>query len=339
MSQYKILVLTDHKTHSSAESIYSLLWEMSQNTACEDVVVMSRAKDENSNFFEGSVETKPLGKSVDENYQYENFNWWYDRDFRIDIGNYDVVFLRLDRPVSNHFLDFISDTFHEKYIINDSSGIKETSSKDFLLRFPDLCPEMKLCQQLSEVEDFASRFPIVLKPLCNYGGKGLIRLDSNRAFLENEEVALSDGYRAIEEALKSHKTMLAMRFLPKVAEGDKRIVVVNGTILGSILRIPTQGSWLCNLSQGGTVRAAEIEEDEIKMVETIDPEMKARGIVIYGFDTLIDKDRRVLTEINTLNVGGLIQIARHTQKPIIKMASDLIWEYIKNLDSETQQVL
>ncbi len=88
-------------------------------------------------------------------------------------------------------------------------------------------------------------------------------------------------------------------------------------------------SWLCNVAMGGSSNIAEVDVDEQKIIRVIDPVLSKMGIVMYGVDTLVGDDgKRVLSEINTTSIGGLPQIARLMKKPLVKEATDLIWNYI-----------
>jgi glutathione synthase len=121
---------------------------------------------------------------------------------------------------------------------------------------------------------------------------------------------------------------LAMKFLKNVAKGDKRLIVVDGEIMAASLRLPVTGSWLCNVAQGGYSVKSQAENSEIEIVKAIDPLLKSHGILIYGVDTLVDNTgKRVLSEINTLSIGGFPQSQSQTGKPIINLTLDKIFEY------------
>ena len=119
-----------------------------------------------------------------------------------------------------------------------------------------------------------------------------------------------------------------VKYLKNVTQGDKRIIVVNGKIMGASLRLPPEGSWICNASMGGSSYAAEVDKDEENIISVINPVLSKMGIVMYGIDTLVnDERRRVLSEINTTSIGGLPQIAGFRKKPVVEEAIDLIWKY------------
>ena len=110
-----------------------------------------------------------------------------------------------------------------------------------------------------------------------------------------------------------------MRYLKNVSQGDRRILIVGGEILGASLRLPRQGSWLCNVSQGGKLVANTPIDEEHKIIEMISPNLLDKGILLFGADTLVnDEGERVLSEINTISIGGFPQAETLTRKPEIK---------------------
>ena len=133
---------------------------------------------------------------------------------------------------------------------------------------------------------------------------------------------------------------LGVKYLKNVSEGDKRIVVVNGKIIGASLRLPANGSWLCNVAQGGRSVSAEVTEAERKIVERVNVFLSRMGIAMYGVDTLVDDDgRRVLSELNTTSIGGVPQIARQTGLPLVDETVDQIIEFIKEKIDEPKRAV
>lgn len=328
--QYRMLVITDHLTHKEGESIYPLLRTMAKNPACSSIEVASRGNLKNQGFFSRHDSTKVVSSLVDDNFTYQdNGEQFTNASLESDIKDFDVLFLRIDRPVTNSFLDFLITHVPQDKIINKPLGIKQTGSKEFLLNFRDICPPIRLCQNIDEILDLYHNFPIVLKPLESYGGKGILRIIDNIVWEKDKHYPLNEYKAIIQKNLETNGNYLAMKYLKNVSQGDKRLIVVNGKIMGATLRLPKEGSWICNLSMGGVSSFAEPDEQEIKIAETISPSIVEKGVVIFGFDTLVDDDgNRVLSEINTLNVGGLLQAEMHSGKPVIQESSNLIWSYI-----------
>ena len=324
-----MIVLTDHTTHAMQESIYPLLKTMSMNTRCESINVVSRGNPNNDDFFYNYSSTEVYSVRVTNNFIYSLEGDQYIKNTqRNSINDFDILFLRLDMPVKNSFFKFLVNNYNENNIINNPSGIMYTGDKDFLLNFKSICPTMQLCKNIEDILLFKKYFPIVLKPIHSYGGKGMIKIDNDTLWYENVKHQFSDFLPELASNLNKYN-YLAMEYLQRVSEGDKRIIIVNGKIMGATLRYPKDGSWICNLSMGGSSHFAEPDDDERRIAETISPKILQHGVVIYGFDTLVGNNgRRLLSEINTHNVGGLLEAELHSKKPIVQETSDLIWNYI-----------
>lgn len=324
----RLLVLTDHSNHSDSNSLYVLMQHMKKNPKCGNIDVASRGNSINDGFFHGMSSEKLYARRIGNKFRFraEN-NMLESKLFEVDLKEYDFVFLRLPRPISDTFLLWISDLFRDIPIINKPEGIINTSNKEYLLNFPDLCPPMKLCKSIEEVMEFSKQFPIVLKPLREYGGKGLLKISGDTLNDGKDNHDTTTYLKTIEKELREDG-YLAMEFMNKVVEGDKRILVVGGRIMASSLRLPVEGSWLCNVAQGGTSVAATADKSEEELIAAIAPKMKAEGILIYGVDTLMGNDgKRILSEINTLSIGGFQNAQEQTGIPIIHITIHKMIEY------------
>ena len=327
MRKFKMLVLTDHSNHSKENSLYALVQALRRHPSCGQIDIASRGNEINQFFFKKMISKGLFVSKADEKFKfYANGQALTDRLRREAIGNYDVVFLRLPPPLSSEFLGFLTQEFPQQLIINAPLGIYETGSKEFLLNFPNLCPPMQLCKSLEAVEDFKNQFPIVLKPFRDYGGRGIIRIDGDTVWDGQQKLSFTEFAKAMAGKPLNY---LGVKFLKNVGQGDKRIIVVDGRIMGASLRLPAKDSWLCNVAAGGSSHAAEVEPEEIAIVETINPILSKMGIIMYGVDTLVgDEGKRVLSEINTTSIGGLPQLAKQQNKPIVEQTADIIWQYV-----------
>jgi len=325
---YRILVLTDHSGHSDQNSIYAILSQLICHPRCQSVDIASRGLKENALFFDGMQRSALLVNKVTTDFKFSTSGEHYKSKLRkVKHLDYDIVLMRMPRPLSDDFLRWVEEVFSHTIMINKPSGIIVTSNKKYLLNFPELCPRTRLCRSKDDVLEEISKYPIVLKPLREYGGRGLLKIDGD---------TLDDGMNEYEtdlylDAVQDHlekEGMLSMRYLKNVSQGDKRILVVGGEILATSLRLPSKGSWLCNVAQGGRSVSAEVTPEEIEIIESINPDLKRHGILIYGADTLVDDDgRRVLSEVNTLSIGGFPQAEAQTGKPIIQSLLNKIFEY------------
>jgi len=301
---------------------------MQKNPNCDYIDVASRGNVINDEFFYGMSSDRLYARRVGPNFRYKAEKSMLESKLTlVDITQYDLVFLRLPRPVSDSFLLWLSDIFQGIPIINKPEGIINTSNKKFLLNFPELCPPMQLCRSIDEVRSFAKQFPIVLKPLREYGGKGLLKINGDICNDGKEDHDTATYLQTIETELQEDG-YLAMEFMKNVTEGDKRILVVGGRIMASSLRLPAKDTWLCNVAQGGTSVESTVDLHEERMIAAIAPKMEEEGILIYGVDTLMGNDgNRILSEINTLSIGGFQNAQEQTGIPIIHMTIHKMIEY------------
>ncbi len=239
----------------------------------------------------------------------------------------DVVFLRIPHPVPPHWFDALRAGFGDKPIYNQPEGIAATASKAWLLNVPQLCAPMQLCPNPQSLLAWAyannRQIPrdLVLKPLEGYGGRGIIRVLAGQVDLPEGPLPLAQW----PQHPLAQQPYLAMDYLPAVHEGDKRIVVIDGQVVGAILRIPPQGQWLCNIAQGGRAEPTDIAESEHEILQQLDPHMRRLGIVMYGVDTLVGHDgRRVLSEVNTMSVGGLLDLPSIFGRSAAEYAAELL---------------
>ena len=328
MKTYKVLVLTDHRGHSIQNSIYSLLTEMNNHPQCQHIDVASRGIVENNAFFQYMKAEAIHGVRVDSNFSFTEDGIYFSEGLiKLKLCEYDIIFMRLPRPITDEWLLWLEAIKNQAIIVNKPSGIIKTSNKEYLLNIPEVCPILRKINTIQDVIDFSSLHPIVLKPLREYGGKGVVKVVGNKIYDGNVEHDRDTFLKSIEETINIDG-YIGMKYLKNVTQGDKRILVVGGEIMAASLRLPAEGSWLCNVSQGGKSIAAEIANEEHEIIKSISPQLFKEGILIYGADTLVDDDgKRVLSEINTLSIGGFPQAQEQSGRPIIKQTIDKIFEY------------
>ncbi len=308
------LVLTDHSGHSAQNSVYSLVNTLCRDQRCQSVAIATRGNPQNRQFFRGAGAQVQGFRVKDELVYREDGSQFGGNLQPLELSQYDVIWLRLPHPVPQAFFDCITQVTAGTgtLIVNDPAGITETGDKSFLLHFQEWTPPIELVHTAEEAQFFAEQFPLVLKPLRAYGGRGIRRVD------RPEDAATVDFT----------EPYLAMKFLKNVSQGDKRILVVNGKILAASLRIPAPGQWLCNVAQGGKSIGAEIAPEEQAMIEALAPELLRRGICFCGVDTLVNDDgKRVLSEINTLSIGGFPQAEAQSGRPILQQTIDELFHY------------
>ncbi len=324
MNKYKVLILTDHKEHTQENSLYDLASKLLMHDKTFSVDVSSRAVTKNDGFFNKKLDSLIFATSVNSDFAFSKKEHPLNGGLRaIEESQYDLVWLRLPPPLDKQFLDYLSLRFQNRFIINSPRGIHLTGTKEFLLNFQSVCPPLKICRHINDIIEFKEKFPIVLKPFRAYGGAGIVRIENETVWIGNRKVSFSEFQNQYDNT-----EYLGVKFLKNVDKGDKRIIVVNGKILGASLRLPARDSWICNVAMGGSSHKAVITNEEYEIIEAINPRLIEMGIVMYGVDTLVGDDgKRVLSELNTTSIGGLPQIAKMNKEPLVEKAIDLIWDY------------
>jgi glutathione synthase len=174
-----------------------------------------------------------------------------------------------------------------------------------------------------------------VKKNSSYGGKGVSRIWNNASvwLLEHsngEKRSFSTPELLLETLFSEDSDPYEfVRFLKNVTHGDKRVIVVDGKILGGYLRCSSTGGWIQNITAGGTAHAAEVSEHEENVVAATWPEYACRGVRTLGYDFLLDDDGLtwILSEINAGNIGGYGRLEQLSGKPIY----DQLFECLSNV--------
>ncbi len=325
----KILVFTDSRQHNEENSLYPFLNEFLSRDEVQEVLVACPSCENNSDFFLGVKRSKVWAHSIGADFEFEKRSLLAVDVDLVDRSSIDFVWMRLPPPLNPSLLDLISDNFVESLILNNPKTILSTGSKEYLLNFPELTAPHWLCDSEDDVRRIITAHEIVLKPLSGYGGQGVIRVSQDGAIIDGQNYDLEVG---LNMAFAKMDRYIAVKFLQNVSEGDKRIIVINGEVYGASLRVPKDGHWLCNVSQGGTAIFADITPEEQHMVKVVDEHLSAAGIFMYGIDTLVgDHGKRVLSEINTASIGGLPQMAKFSGLNLLERAVSSFLAYYRTV--------
>ncbi len=221
----------------------------------------------------------------------------------LDLGrDVDVVLMRQDPPfdlsyiTATHLLERIQG---ETLVANDPASVRNAPEKLFVLDYAHFMPPTMITRSLGATRKFlAEHGDIVIKPLHGNGGKAVFRVPADGSNLG-----------ALVEMFQQAwiEPFMVQPFLPDVALGDKRIVLVDGEVAGAINRRPGEGEFRSNLAVGGSAEASELTEREKEICTVLGPELKARGLVFVGIDVIGGK---WLTEINVTSPTGIMAIDR-----------------------------
>lgn len=236
----------------------------------------------------------------------------------IDLGrDMDVVLMRQDPPfdlgyiTATHLLERIQG---ETLVVNDPAAVRNAPEKVWVLDFARFMPPTMVTRSLGAARKFlANHGEIVLKPLHGNAGKAVFKIERGGANLSALMELFNATYR---------EPHVLQAFLPEVAEGDKRIVLVEGEVAGAINRRPGTGEIRSNLAAGGTAEASELTDTEREICEALGPELKRRGLLFVGIDVI---GGRWLTEINVTSPTGIVAIDKFNGTD----TAALIWQAIE----------
>ena len=237
-------------------------------------------------------------------------------DIEVDLADWDVVWLRQDPPfdmgyiTSTHLLDLVHPG---TLVVNDPFWVRNYPEKLLVLQFPGLIPPTTIARELAVLKSFKDAHgDIILKPLYGNGGAGVFRLGPDDRNLSS----LHEMFTGI-----NREPLIAQKFLADVSSGDKRIILVDGTPVGAINRIPQPGETRSNMHVGGTAVKDTLTARDIEICAAIGPILRDKGQVFVGIDVIGDW----LTEINVTSPTGIQELERFDDTNVAK----LIWEAIE----------
>ncbi len=219
----------------------------------------------------------------------------------VNMDTMDCVWVRTDPPLNRRYLyttlllDFLSERV---CVINRPQAIRDWNEKLAALKFPELTPATLVSGSVSEIEDFMARHGrITVKPIDGHGGKGV-------EFCSPGDDGNNDVFRRV--TANGARWIIAQKYLEDAKNGDKRILLLDGTPIGAILRLHAEGRELNNLDAGGTANPAELSPRDLEICRQIGPSLRRMGIVFAGIDIIGGQ----MIEVNVTSPTGLQEASR-----------------------------
>jgi glutathione synthase len=203
---------------------------------------------------EGSVRARALQLAI-----HDDDERWYTAGESADapVAGFDRVFMRKDPPFDQEYYYATLLLEHAAAsgttVVNDPRALRDWNEKLAILRFPAFSPPTLVAAGMDRIQAFIDEHrDVIVKKLDGMGGTLIFRVTS------------SDPNRnVIVEAITDMgaRTVMAQRFIPEIAQGDKRILVIAGKPFPHCLaRIPRAGETRGNLAAGGRGVAQPISE-------------------------------------------------------------------------------
>ena len=212
----------------------------------------------------------------------------------------DAVFIRTDPPVDAAYLraTFILDLVDDRntVMVNSPAGLRHANEKLFSLRFPELCPNTLVSADVAVcVAATRAWGTAVVKPTDGMAGRGILLLRPDDPNLRSIlEVATTRG----------RDQVVVQRFLPESADGDRRVIVVDGAPVGVVRRIATGREFRCNMAAGASVLADSVTTRDKEICARMADQLAEQGLIFVGIDVIGD----YLTEINVTSPTGVREI-------------------------------
>ena len=280
---------------------------------------------------EGVVNTKLINKPV----AFKTRSKLNDKKTIVNLDDFDLVFLKKDPPIDKYYRHLLDMLISKKIpTVNHPKGILKIGTKAYLKHFPELTPKTFYVKTVRDaVASIKKLRNCVIKQSDSFGGKGVkhIRYRDGRFYgykLKNE-ISLSekDISKMIKEYLKKSldKTMLVVEyFLSAPKRGDKRVVIMEGEILGSYIRLPDVKKGVCICANNGAELCDPTKRDR-QIVKILRPHFKKHGIELAALDLLMSKDDvEHLSEINIFNPGFCNLDIVHPELNIGKKIIDML---------------
>lgn len=236
-------------------------------------------------------------------FQFDAASGWQTSDpATVAPAQFDAVLMRKDPPFDNEYLysTYLLELAQQQgaRIINDPASIRGWNEKLSVARFPQFAPPFIVTSKQEKILAFlAEHADIIVKPLDGMGGSGIFRLRQHDPNL----------YAILETLTRFEtQTIMVQRYLPEIAQGDKRILMIHGEPMPyALARIPKAGETRGNLAAGGQGVAQPLSARDLEIAVTVGRSLKQHGLFLVGLDVIGD----FLTEVNVTSPTGMVEIA------------------------------
>ena len=272
--------------HAAQEAGHHLWFCQSRNVLWKDNVVIADCQSlviklSSSSWFElGTIESRSL-------------------------KSFSAVLMRTDPPFDIEYLNttwLLSAAVRQgAKVFNHPAAVRDHSEKLSITEFPELIPPTLVTRELSAVEEFhKAHHDVVIKPLDGMGGMGVFRVGSDGLNLASIVETLGEN---------GSRTLMVQRFLPEIAQGDKRVLLIGGEVVPfALARIPQGQEIRGNLAAGGKGVAMPLTDVEKRIAQSLAPILNQRGLFLVGLDLI----GGCLTEINVTSPTCFVEITEQS---------------------------
>ena len=232
--------------------------------------------------------------------------WYKAAEVRTEpLSAFDAVLMRKDPPFD---MEYVYSTYmleraveQGARVYNNPAAIRDHNEKFSITAYPQLTTDVMVTRDPARLREFVARHgEAVLKLLDGMGGASIFRARQDDP---NLSVILETMNRF------GTRTVMAQRYLPAIAQGDKRILLIDGEVVPHALaRIPQAGEARGNMAAGGKPVAQPLSARDEEIARYLGPRLAAKGLFLVGLDVIGDS----LTEINVTSPTGFMEITAQT---------------------------
>jgi glutathione synthase len=207
------------------------------------------------------------------------------------LKDFDAVIMRKDPPFDSEFFyatHMLSQAEREgAKVFNKPEALRNHPEKLAIMEFPQFIGPTLVTRSADAIRAFhAEHKDIILKPLDGMGGMGIFRVGADGMNLGSIIETLN---------LDGAQSVMVQKFLPAIAQGDKRVLIIGGKPVPFCLaRIPQGGEVRGNLAAGGKGVAQALNDNDRAIAESVGAVLAPRGLLLIGLDVIGTN----VTEIN-----------------------------------------
>lgn len=264
----------------------------------------------------------------------ENMTTFYKKvqfkEEMLPLKGFDVVFLRKNPPLDNLLLNFLDSIDDEVFIVNSINGLRKANNKLYTSTFYDpdntYIPKTYVSKNVGYLKRMVSESndsKMILKPVDGYGGSGVIIIEKSATQNLN---SLLDFYINTD---KGKKYVMLQEYIEGAENGDVRVMILNGKVIGAFKRVPSSDDIRSNIHAGGSAEKYTLSSTEKVICNKIANKLKADGIYFAGIDIINNK----LLEVNVQSPGGIVNINKFNKVKIQKNIIDFVEEVFEDKEN------
>ncbi len=232
----------------------------------------------------------------------------------------DAVFVRPDPPFDEQYLmnTWILDHLPKHVaVINNPAGIRSVNEKVWSAQFTDLVPATIISSNKNDLLNFALKHKnVIAKPSNSFGGQSVFHIEEGHTNTKVILETLSQEYS---------KAIILQKYVPEARNGDKRILLLNGELLGAVLRVHSKGEHRNNFYAGGKPKATNVNKRDLQIIKTLKPYLKNLGLYLVGIDIL----GKYLIEVNVTSPTCLQEMNTLYNQRLEEKVIDFVEKLIK----------